>query len=283
MQKLSTRFARTAPSGFTLVELLVVIALIAILAALLLPALSRARNRAQGISCLNNVRQLTLAWTLYADDHGGRLAYNLGGDIERQTVAPRTNLNWVNGILTWERDSDNTNTATITDASLASFANRNVGLYRCPSDRVLSATQREAGWSHRLRSYSMNAMVGDAGELSVSGKNANNPGYIQYFTLTSIQRPDEIFVFLDEHPDSINDGYFVNKAYNYEWVDLPASYHDGAAAFAFADGHSEMHRWEFTQTKPPPKADVVDLPLPVATGLAGDLKWVLKRMSKDKH
>jgi prepilin-type N-terminal cleavage/methylation domain-containing protein/prepilin-type processing-associated H-X9-DG protein len=271
--------------GFTLVELLVVIALIAILAALLLPVLSRARGRTQGIVCLNNARQLTVAWTLYADDHNGRLAYNLGGDIERKTVAPRTNLNWVNGNLTWELDSDNTNTATITDASLAPYAARNLAIYRCPSDHVLSSVQRKDGWSHRLRSYSMNAMVGDAGDLSATGSNKNNPGYIQYFSLSSIQRPDEIFVFLDEHPDSINDGYFINRAYSseHEWVDLPASYHDGAAAFAFADGHSELHRWVFPETKQPAKADVVELPLGVDSRASGDLYWVLKRMSKYKN
>ncbi|MSU60136.1 MAG: prepilin-type N-terminal cleavage/methylation domain-containing protein [Pedosphaera sp.] len=276
----AVKSARSSPLGFTLVELLVVIALIAILAALLLPALSRARDRAQGIVCLNNARQLTVAWTLYADDHNGRLAYNLGGDLKRETVAPRTNLNWVNGILTWELDEDNINTATITSASLAPYANRNLGIYRCPSDHVLSTVQRNAGWNARVRSYSMNAMVGDAGDLSASGSNLNNPGYLQYFSFASIQRPDEIFVFLDEHPDSINDGYFINKAYNYQWVDLPASYHNGAAAFAFADGHSELHRWQFAQTKPPAKADVVDLPLPVADNATADLTWVLKRMSR---
>ena len=276
----NAKFAQ--PWGFTLVELLVVIALIAILAALLLPVLSKARSRSQGIVCLNNTRQLTVAWTLYSDDHNGRLAYNLGGDARRQSVAPRTNLNWVNGILSWELDSDNTNTATITEASLAPYAARNVGVYRCPSDNILSAVQRQAGWDHRVRSYSMNAMVGDAGDLSSTGSNVNNPEYIQYFSYASIQRPDEIFVFLDEHPDSINDGYYINRAYNYEWVDLPASYHNGGASFAFADGHSEMHRWQFPETKQPAKPDAVDLPLSVRNTAAGDLYWVLKRMSKGK-
>ena len=281
-QSLACRQVNEQWSGFTLIELLVVIALIAILAALLLPALSKARERAQGIACLNNTRQLALAWMLYADDHNGHLAYNLGGDARRLTLAPRTNLNWVNGILTWELDNDNTNTATLTQASLGSYANRNASLYRCPSDHVLSSIQRNAGWSGRVRSYSMNAMVGDAGDLTASGSNLNNPGYVQFFSLAAIPQPSEIFVFLDEHPDSINDGYFLNRAnYNYnEWIDLPASYHNGSAALAFADGHSEIHRWQSASTRKPARADVVDLPLAISQAEAQDFYWVIKRMSR---
>ena len=281
-QSLACRQVNEQWSGFTLIELLVVIALIAILAALLLPALSKARERAQGIACLNNTRQLALAWMLYADDHNGHLAYNLGGDARRLTLAPRTNLNWVNGILTWELDNDNTNTATLTQAGLGSYANRNASLYRCPSDHVLSSIQRNAGWSGRVRSYSMNAMVGDAGDLTASGSNLNNPGYVQFFSLAAIPQPSEIFVFLDEHPDSINDGYFLNRAnYNYnEWIDLPASYHNGSAALAFADGHSEIHRWQSASTRKPARADVVDLPLAISQAEAQDFYWVIKRMSR---
>jgi type II secretory pathway pseudopilin PulG len=167
-----------------LIELLVVIALIAILASILLPVLSKAKARAQGIACLNNTRQLALAWLLYADDHTDRLPYNLGGDATRTTVAMRTNLNWVNGIMDWSLSEDNTNTAMLTESSLGAYANKAVKIYRCPSDNVVSHKQREAGWSERVRSYSMNAMVGDAGELSATGVNANNP-----FTCSSSNSP----------------------------------------------------------------------------------------------
>src|SRR5262245_32981547 len=111
----------TAGLAFTLIELLVVIGIIGILAGVLLPALARAKTKAQAIYCMNNTRQLGLAWLIYADDHGGRLPYNLGGDVERKTVAPKTNLNWVNNVLNWDLDSDNTNIATIIDASLAVY------------------------------------------------------------------------------------------------------------------------------------------------------------------
>src|SRR6478609_7175645 len=103
-------------TAFTLIELLVVIAIIAILASLIFPALVRARLKAEGIQCLNNTRQLLIAWQVYADDHSGRLVYNLGGNGPR-AIAQGTNLNWVNGIVDWNAgpNSDNTNTATITE------------------------------------------------------------------------------------------------------------------------------------------------------------------------
>jgi prepilin-type processing-associated H-X9-DG protein len=128
----------------------------------------------------------------------------------------------------------------------------------------------------------MNAMVGDAGELSNSGFNVNNPDYVQFFKLTSIPRPASIFVFLDEHPDSINDGYFLNKAEYHEWVDLPASYHNGAATFSFADGHSQLRRWEFARTKRPAHPDAAGLPLYVPSAEVADFNWVVERMSIDR-
>lgn len=269
--------------AFTLVELLVVIAMVGVLSALLLPALNRAKMRVLGIACLNNARQLGLGWILYADDHEGRLPYNLGGDAARSTVALKTNLNWVNNVMTWELDSDNTNLLTITEASLAPYANRSVRIYRCPADNALSSIQRKAGWHGRIRSYSMNAMVGDAGELSRKGFNQNNPGYVQFFRMSAIPQPSEIFVFLDEHPDSINDGYFLNRVYYREWVALPASYHDGAAAFAFADGHSRLQRWADSTTKPPARPDAAKLPRYIPQAQSRDFEWITDHMSVDRE
>jgi prepilin-type N-terminal cleavage/methylation domain-containing protein len=267
--------------GFTLLELLVVIAIIAILAAILLPALAGAKERGRAILCLNNTRQLAFGWQMYPDDFDGRLPYNVG-----MSGSFRTPLNWVNNVMTWgvsgPLDSDNTNTATITEASLGPFT-VNPAIYRCPSDQVLSGEQSAAGWAGRIRSYSMNAMVGDAGTFSTKGYNVNNPKYLQFFKATQIPQPTEIFVFLDEHPDSINDGYFLERDYYPEWHDLPATYHKGSTAFSFADGHGLLHRWTQSGTYRPPLPDVANLPISVPDGKQDDLEWVLEHMSVEKN
>lgn len=278
------------PAGFTLVELLVVIAIIAILSTLLLPALAKAKERARGIICLNNTKQLSLATVIYTDDHDGRLPYNLG----LTGSSFRTNLNWVNNVMTWDLDPDNTNKATITEAGIGSYVGGNTAVYRCPSDHALSPTQIGANWTARIRSYSMNAMIGDAGNFSSKGYNINNPNYRQFFKMTQIPRPAEIFVMLDEHPDSIDDGYFVNHAaYAYSsssyypspvnsgatWLDLPASYHNRSAALSFADGHSEMHRWTMPSTLRPAIAYAAGLPIPIPANEIADFDWLADHMS----
>jgi prepilin-type N-terminal cleavage/methylation domain-containing protein len=291
MQILPNRFRQT---GFTLIELLVVIAIIAVLAAILLPALAGARARSQGIFCLNNTRQLSLAWQLYADDHEGSLPYNL----YMKPTSSRNNLNWVNNVMTWNAsDSDNTNLATITGASLGAYVGGLTSIFHCPADHALSGTQSAAGWAHRIRSYSMNAMVGNAGEVSTNGVNVNNPGYKQFFKINQMLHPTEIFVFLDEHPDSIGDGYFLNKdapvlgggsgvntAGFEEWLDLPASYHNLATAFSFADGHASLHRWLNASTIRPPVPHGANLPIqipPAPAVEAADFEWILEHMSTE--
>jgi prepilin-type N-terminal cleavage/methylation domain-containing protein/prepilin-type processing-associated H-X9-DG protein len=274
---------RTLGAGaFTLMELLVVVAVIAVLAGLLLPALTAAKAKAQGAYCINNARQLTLAWSMYAADNEDRLVYNLGGDRTKPSLPLNLNSNWVGNVMTWELDRDNTNLAFIKKAKLAPFSASAPQIYRCPADHVLSEVQRKAGWTERVRSVSMNAMVGDAGPAMRGYTNMNNPEYRQFLKLSTLPNPAQIFVFLDEHPDSINDGYFLNRADDFEWVDLPASYHNGAGSFSFADGHTELHRWLFANTRRPAKPDTVPLPFAILPQESADFDWLMQRTSVER-
>lgn len=277
---------RRRGSAFTLTELLVVIAIIAIIASLILPALARAKARAQGSFCLNNTRQLAVAWMIYADEHNGQLAYNMGRSARISAAVPalagpQMADNWVNNVLNWELSPDNTNSVALVETGIGPYTSKSAALYRCPSDNVVSEIQRNAGWQSRVRSYSMNAMVGDAGSFSSSGVNVNNTNYVQFFRVFSVPQPSDIFVFLDEHPDSIDDGYFLNRDVEGapQWTDLPASYHDGGANFSFADGHSEYRRWHNASTKQPAQAYAIhSLPLTIRDGTR-DFEWVLSKMS----
>ncbi len=292
-QNNSRRNRRAPKHGFTLIELLVVIAIIAILAGLLFPALARSRSRALAIACLNNTRQLTFGWTIYSSDYNDRLVYNLGGVVggtTLQSLAPAGQPNWVDNVMDWSTLPANTNTAFVSTSLLGPYVNYTAAMFKCPADRILSVAQKNAGFIARVRSVSMNAMIGNPGDLLVGGANTNNLNYRQFLRESDIPSPANIFVFLDEHPDSINDGYFIEQppsstpgdTYtdpNYEWVDLPASYHNGGGSFSFADGHTEIHHWLYSTTCAPPVPDTLSLPLWIDPTASDDFTWVFQRMS----
>lgn len=269
-------------AGFTLLELCVVVAIILVLVGLLLPALSRSKSRAQAIVCMNNSRQLAFAWTMYSTENNNRLAYNLGGSAQVRLSTFQSypvNPNWVNNIMDWELTPDNTNLTFVNQSLLAPLASFSSSVFHCPADSTLSALQRKAGWTGRVRSISMNAMVGDPGALLQDGVKTDNPGLEQFLRDTDFDDPASIFVFLDEHPDSINDGYFLNTPDSHQWLDLPASSHNGGASFSFADGHTEIHRWQNGDTVRPAIPDGAGLPFTLLTGQTADFDWVIKHTS----
>ena len=219
--------------GFTLIELLVVIAIIAILAAMLLPSLSKAKTKAQGIQCMSNTKQVMLGYLLYTDDFNNRVI----------NAADWTGDQW----LDWTTSTDNTNLIMLLDdkkAPLAKYFGKTKNLYKCPADKFASPAQRGRGWNERVRSISMNAFSGWP-DATQDPSNFNK--YKVFQKTTDPLRPTELFVILDEHPDSINDGWYIAVGRDWggpdAWCDFPSTLHNGACGFAFLDGHSQIKKW----------------------------------------
>jgi len=249
---LYTKPACRARRGFTLIELLVVIAIIAILAALLLPALSRAKLKAQGVQCMNNNRQMMLAWKFYCDDSAEKVpsAYFPSDAVRQGDWWPVGDGNWMSWTGVPATDGANQYNwnleLTVKKSPLWPYCGKNAGIWRCPADNKYPCVYQGQSYP-RVRSCSMLSWFNGSDTADVG------PGFVIYKKTTDLLKPGPAltFVFVDERADSNNDGELYTNMAGWDpyqpnaWViqDIPSNYHAGSCGVAFADGHSEIHKW----------------------------------------
>lgn len=262
--------AQASPLAFTLIELCVVIAIIALLAGVLLPSLAKAQTKPQGIQCLDNLKQLQLCWLLYAYDSEGKLVKN--GIL-------RAADGWVAGWMTLgARETDNTNILNLmTPKGKLWKYNPSLGMFKCPADK--STSKHGDQYYPRVRSFSLNQKM----NCDADWWGAPNAQFINYRKLSDITRPPpaKAFTFIHEREDSIDDGCFgvdlVHQGTQMILVSLPASHHNGAGGVAFADGHVEMHVWKDPRTLRSLSKFQLDQTIPSPNNL--DVTWLQERAS----
>ena len=260
--------------AFTLIELLVVITIIAILAALLLPALAQAKRKAQGIYCVNNLKQCCLAWLMYSEDFQDHYSYNLRASAG-ELVNGKLTGSWVNGDQSVPLQRINS-ALLITDPVtvpplLGSYVSKNSKIYKCPAD-LRTGVDTLGHVQPAVRSYSMNGYFGPPPGDLVEDAPATT---CRIFRKTAdVTRPSDIFVISEESPFTINDGLFYffggNDPLHGGWGDCAGAYHGKAAGITFADGHSEFHRWRGAVATFGGLASTTGWPAP---GYTTDMDW----------